>query len=538
MDTRRFAALTRALTTRLSRRAALRGIGGAALAAGVGHRPSASLAQEATPAAQRRVDPADIEVPAGYRVEALATGLAYPSDITFGDDGTIYLSETGAHTYGEEPEKAPPARILRLMADGSTEVVYDDNVPFDAIRKASTSSEMPEGLIGPIEGITWHDGKLYVAHRTRYSTLDPRTGEFTTIINDLPAWGIFHNTKAIFDADGKMVFGVSSQGNAGIVDAAMMKVLVPYNKPDKHEIPGEDVELTGQNFLTPIPPPVQDNQDPFGEEDLSKEERKTGAFVPLGTETKPGQVVKGQLICNSGFFRANPDGTNIERIAWGVRNAFEHAFAPDGRLIATNNSGNAIAPREIFNDWETIYEITEGEWYGWPDYYSGVPVTDPRFASTDDKDYQKDPQKHEFLLTEATRKRLLKGRDEPIQPLVRFKPHVASQGFTFGNETFGIPAGELLVAEYGTVQKFLADEAPGHRVSRVNLDTGEATDFLVNKSRQPASVTGGGGLERPLRVRFGPDGALYVVDWGVFHLVPQKKAFPNTGVVWKVTRTD
>lgn len=39
-------------------------------------------------------------------------------------------------------------------------------------------------------------------------------------------------------------------------------------------------------------------------------------------------------------------------------------------------------------------------------------------------------------------------------------------------------------------------------------------------------------------VRLTPTKYRLVVDWGVFHLVPQKEAFPNTGVVWKVTRTD
>jgi glucose/arabinose dehydrogenase len=484
---------------------------------------------------KRRIDAADIQVPPGYKVEAVATDLSYPSDITFGDNGEIYISETGPNTYGVNPLKAPPARILQLMPDGSTKVIYDNNVPADAIKQASSSTQMPEGLIGPIEGITWNKGKLYVAHRTRYSTLDPKTGEFRTFINGLPAWGIFHNTKIIFGPDQKMYFGISSQGNAGVVDKAMMKVIVPYNKYDKHEVPCDDMTLTGKNFPVKIPEKA-DDKDPFGEADEGKEFKVTGAFVPLGTATKPGQKVKGEFICNGALYRANPDGSNIERLATGIRNAFGYNFSPDGRFIFTNNSGNAIPPRRIHNDWETIYELVPGAWYGWPDYYSGVPVTDPRFADAEDS--KKPPQPHVFILDESTRKRLLKGRDKPVQPLVRLKPHVAAQGFTFGKKSFGIPEGEILLAEFGTVQKFLAQEAPGHRISRVNLKTGQATDFMVNKSGKPASATGGGGLERPLRAHFGPDGALYVVDWGEFNVhPPMKNAHPTTGVIWKVTRT-
>ncbi len=106
---------------------------------------------------------------------------------------------------------------------------------------------MPEGLIGPVTGLTWRNGLLYVTHRTRVSTLNPATGHFRAIINDLPAWGPFQNNRVIFRG-GKMYFFVSRQGNAGPVDAEMLEVLVEYNKPDKHEVPCQDVTLTGKNF--------------------------------------------------------------------------------------------------------------------------------------------------------------------------------------------------------------------------------------------------------------------------------------------------
>jgi glucose/arabinose dehydrogenase len=485
----------------------------------------------------RTVDPSKIKVPDGYEVEVLATDLSYATDITFGSNGEIYVSEAGRHFYGKIPKDAPPARILQIMPDGSKKVIYDNNVPVEAIRSAEKSSEMPEGLIPPVEGVTYHpdNGLIYVAHRTRVSTLDPKTGEFRTIIHDLPAWGIFHNTKiAIEPGTGKIVFAVSGQGNAAVVDFAITRVASFYNKPNAHEVPCEDVTLTGQNFLV---------EDRFSKE--KGDAALTGAFVPFGTETQPGQTIEGELICNSAFYRADPDGKNLERIAWGIRNAFHHAFSPDGRLIATNNSGNAIPPRVVFDDWETIYEIKEGEWYGWPDYYSSVPVTDERFQLPEDPDFAGAPSNLKFLLDEATRNRLLQGRDAPPEPLVRVYPHVATQGFVFGRNDFGIPENELLVAEFGSVQTFSTKgRAPGHRVSRVNLETGESTPFIENKeSVMLASATQGagdraGGLERPLRLAFGPDGALYLVDWGVFESFPPgKNAHPNTGVVWKITRT-
>ncbi len=54
------------------------------------------------------------------------------------------------------------------------------------------------------------------------------------------------------------------------------------------------------------------------------------------------------------------------------------------------------------------------------------------------------------------------------------------------------------------------------------------------------------GIERPFDVKFGPDGAMYIVDYGVARINLARIAeghlpyefVPDTGVVWKVTQTD
>ena len=486
----------------------------------------------------RIVKPSAINLPPGYRVEAIATGLNFPSDVTFGPNGEMYASEAGGHFYGTDPSVAPPPQIVQIMPDGSKKVIYSNVVPFEAIRNAKTYDEIPEGLIGPIEGVTYNErnGLIYVAHRTRVSVLNPQTGEFKTIIGGLPAWGIFHNDKVIFDRDGKMVFGVSTQGNAGPVDFGIMKVISFYNKPQQHEIPCEEVTLTGKDF------PVHNGFTPE-EGDTAM----TGVYVPFGVQTDSGQVIQGQFWCNGALYRGNPDGTNMERIAWGLRNIYHYQYSPAGRLITTNNSANAIPPRRIFDDWETIYEVKDGMWYGWPDFYSSMPITAERFRAPEDPNYKGPTGPNEFVLTPETHQRLLKGRPAPPPPLVKITPHAAAQGFVFGRREWGMdPENEILLAEFGTVQKFSTKgpNPPGYRVTRVNLTTGEVTPFMWNKSGKPASAAKGhadpqgGGLERPLRPSWGPDGALYLVDFGVFDTFPKEKtSYGGTGVIWKVTRT-
>lgn len=91
-------------------------------------------------------------------------------------------------------------------------------------------------------------------------------------------------------------------------------------------------------------------------------------------------------------------------------------------------------------------------------------------------------------------------------------------------------------------------EVMGFQVSRIDLESGERQQFMYNVSGKPASASAGqpdpqgAGLERPLRLEFGPDAALYVVDFGVFDVSPKPKdkptkmSYSGTGVIWKVTR--
>lgn len=96
---------------------------------------------------------------------------------------------------------------------------------------------------------------------------------------------------------------------------------------------------------------------------------------------------------------------HIERLAWGLRSSFGYRFSPDGRLITTMNSANPMPPRGLYFDYEPVYEVVKGEWYGWPDYYSGIPITDERFG------VKKEERK--FVLTPETHQQLLKGKAAP-----------------------------------------------------------------------------------------------------------------------------
>lgn len=455
-------------------------------------------------AQQLPADPSAIEVPPGYEVQVVAQGLSYPTDITFGANGEIYVSETGGHTYGTKPEEAPPARILQVLPGGQTRVVYDRTVPVDVLREVEFGERVPaEGIVPPLLGITFNprNGLLYVASRQRYATLDPQTGEWRTIIDGLPSWGEFFNSKPVFDREGRMWFALSSQGNSGTIETHFIKLVDIFRKPNAREVPCEDVTVTGADYWIKegIPSWLSD-----------ADSMRAEVYAPLGVNTEPGQTLEGQFWCNGAIYRTAADGSNPERVASGFRSVFDLGFSPAGRLIVTQNSGNVMTPRPIYDDWEPIYEVREGLWYGWPDYYSGLPITDERFRRPNDREWTGTPEDHRFALTEETRARLLKGERLPPQPLVKGTPHAATQGFTFGKRDWGMDVeSEILVAEWGAIIPYYKDppEWPGFRVSRVNLRTGEATPFLINRCGKPAWIQGcGGGLRRPIMPAWGPDG--------------------------------
>ncbi len=174
--------------------------------------------------------------------------------------------------------------------------------------------------------------------------------------------------------DGKLYFGQGTATNTAVVgpDNFAYEWLRYFH--DFHDRPGTDVVLTGRNYESP--------------KVLGKitETVRTGAYVPFGTETTPGQVIKGDVKCSGAVLRCDPDGTGLELVAWGLRNPYGIAFAPDGRLFATEhgiderNARHIIGDHEDFYEQEDFYEIVKGAWYGWPDFASGTRLDDPSWG--------------------------------------------------------------------------------------------------------------------------------------------------------------
>ena len=96
--------------------------------------------------------------------------------------------------------------------------------------------------------------------------------------------------------------------------------------PQFHDYPGLPVILTGRNFASP-------NFLTHAPGDLAS----TGAYSPFGISTRRGERIKGITAASGSILRANRDGSNLELIAWGLRNPFRIKFDRNGRLLAANH---------------------------------------------------------------------------------------------------------------------------------------------------------------------------------------------------------
>jgi glucose/arabinose dehydrogenase len=441
-------------------------------------------------------NPRDILLPRGYIAEIVASGLNAPVHCCFDDAGYCYVSECG-HKIDSRP------RIVKIDVRTGT---------------CQSFFELPEERwikTGALTGACWHDGALYFTNTDTLSRLRS-DGTLEDLVTGLPGRGDHQVNCPVVGPDGKLYFGVGSATNNGVVgaDNAAYEWLPKF--PDVHDVPAQDVTLVGRNY---------EFQNVLG--DL-REKVRTGAYVPFGTETTAGQVIKGDVKCSGAVLRCNPDGTDLEVVAWGLRNPYGSAFHPDGRLFVTEHGSDERGGRYIVDDYDDFYAIEQGSWYGWPDFASSIRLDDPVWGSGG--------QGREPVLASHP-------DPNPPKPLVSFQPHAAANGVDFSHSpAFGF-VGNAFVALFGDLAPVTTPRLAvpaGFKVVRVDPVERQIVDFAVNKIAGPASKLPHDGFERPSHCQFGPDGALYVVDWGQIEIAPERGGIRmplGTGTLWRIRRT-
>lgn len=370
----------------------------------------------------------------------MAEGFSFPTSLTFDDGGIAYVAESGL-PFGGAPHGG---RVWRLANDGGWAL-------------------LAEGLRPPVNGLTFHAGGLYVSEGGHP--------------------GNYHTNMVTFGPDGKLYFSQGAMTNSGVIGLDAYELGWLRRLPHAHDLPGYDITLTGVDFET---------ESPLNDEPTAR----TGAFVPFGTETEVGQRVAARLPCTAAVMRCDPDGSGLELVAWGLRNAYGLCFLPDGRLLAVDQGADDRGSRPVGDAPDMLFEVRKVEWYGWPDFIGDDPITAAKYR----------PERRPAPTF------VLANHDElpsPRRPLLRFPSHSAAVKFDVAPKATSEWAGQIFVALFGDEAPMTASASPpvGRTVVRIDPDGWSLHEMMLE------------GPCRPIDVRFNPvDGALYIIDFGRFEM--------------------
>ena len=444
---------------------------------------------------QRQVDPADVLLPEGYKIEVVGRNFTFPTAVVEDEQGGLYVTESG-YSYGEV---FLPPKLIRIEEDGSTTVIAEGEKN------------------GPWTGVTFYDGNFYIAEGGHLEggkilRMD-QNGNITTLTENLPSFGD-HHTNGLIVKDGYIYFGQGTATNSGVVGLDNEDYGWLPRKPDFHDIPCKDIVLKGINYTTANPL----TEDP-------DDKATTGAYVPFGEATREGQVIEGRTPCSGAIMRIPVAGGEPEVLAWGLRNPYGLTMDPEGEIFISENSYDVRGSRPVWGTGDILWKLEKDAWYGWPDYNGGHKISHLEVPG------EGEPK---LLLAEIPR--------QPPHPVAKLGVHSSSNGLDFStSDEFGY-AGEVFIAQFGDMAPAVGKvwKPVGYKVVKVNVDTGVVQDFVVNEGERngPATWLKSGGLERPISVSFSGDGeSMYIVDFGILTMNegephPREKS----GVIWKVTK--
>lgn len=459
-----------------------------------------------------------IAAPQGFRAVIAVEGLNYPSAMDWDDQGRLFILQSNS-----VPLPMGAMKIVRVETSG------------ELVDVALTGPAAPTGKVAV--GLVFHEGFFYLSHEEEdgswaVTRFHPQSGATESVLRGLPTRADHWANHMIFDAEGALYIGLGSATNSGVVssqDPVNGKWL--KERPDGRDIPCRDLALTAASFT--------DDNSLTGEE---TDRATTGAFQPYGSSGAAS--VRGEALCTSSVYKLARGASQPELVAWGFRNPVGLARGEDGTIYVAAQGADIRGTRPVKDDPDALYRLEAGKWYGWPEFSGDLnPYTDARYAVG--AELSKGGAAGPVSLIDIGRS----GLAAPDKSLLVYatESHAAVCGIDVvpAGGPFAAWAGQILISEMGDFKPATdpsSDNRAGFQVEAVDPRTGQATVFLRNAelgadgSSQPASALDfDKGLERPVDVRVGPDGNIYVLDFGVFNATAEAgKVFPKTGKVFRI----
>ncbi len=545
----------------------------------------------------------DIIVPKGFKVEAFITHLNFPTDIAFvGNKGNfkVYVLESGTGL---------PGKCNNRIGYNGDATGFAQNNPFtpdilvfdSSGRRLAGAAGGPFGKPtgpgngfqpdGPAIGLAFeHDfqgGTLFATdsnqgvrgaisgggnNTSRIVKVDLVHNTVSSLIHGLPTGD--HPTEQIVVKDGWLYWSQGSATNSGVTGHDN------GGGGNQHDIACEPIMLS-QNTWRSVgvnPPHVHETSGYSNHGTVRK-----GALVPAFEDaTNPG-------MCTGAILSAKIDKPevmqkSVKPVAWGFRNPYGLRFSPDdhplnGELMVSENGEDERGARPTNNAPDRLAIARKGkdgkpEYHGWPDRFGFLDSTQSVFnpkGSPGDDDPSTTAGKPVLPVFAFFPK-------QPVAPLALEPSDVAAVGLDFVPDSFVhgvVKKNAVLVSREGDFGFSQANGTPeaGHDVELVNF-TSQTHPFEIKQSRFAFNCKGTRlhdpdgtprcdgeseqafaaklrGINRPTTIRFGPDGAAYLVDYGAVRdpggsdpdaaVVTQPAnsplvQIPGTGTIWRISR--
>jgi len=505
-------------------------------------------------------DPSKIVVPPGYKVSVFAAGLDTVTSITVDKDDNVWVAISG-NTFGFPPTGIDKPHVKIFNKSGK---LIKDNVGLGMF-KSFALNEI---------GYCAENGRTYVGD---YSygiwEIDGVNGTPKLIMNEVPIGD--HALGGIICHDGWLYYAVGAPTNSGYSDPDIhgwTDAIDPYWEkrtpagipPLPRDPPCRDITLTGLN--------IRDSQGNL-----------TGAYLPKGTPSKPGQVIKAQMPCGGGIHRAKlkPDSNythdDWEVYAMGFRNMSGLAFGPKGSrfenaLVVSDNGMNDKGNRRVANGSEKLWVVTEkGQDAGFPDKEGPHFVNIKRYGPDTYRGNKFDPTRPNPQLNIGDKPfiptlppyrfidhsigvrgtPLIVANPNPngyINPVMEWDTNNPMDGIAWAPKAYGQPGDTLFAAVFGIIDngpesltpmwpvivkiEFLNPTGVKWSIFAHNIDPGPNA-YQKKENR--------GGFERTNDVEFSKDGkTMYVADYGELYVNYQMESpfytTPKSAVVWAITK--
>lgn len=201
-------------------------------------------------------------------------------------------------------------------------------------------------------------------------------------------------------------------------------------------------------------------------------------YIPVGA---PCNVCERDNEQYASIMRMNPDGSDLEVYAHGVRNSVGFAWHPETEDLWFTNNGRDMMGDDTPND-ELNHAPSVGMHFGFPYCHAG-DVSDPKFGSK-------------------------RRCDEFTAPAQKLQAHTASLGMKFysGKMFPSTYEGNIFIAEHGSWNR---SEPAGYRITMVSLDGNKSRSYDVFAE---GWLKDGKAWGRPVDVIQLADGSLLVSD--------------------------